>query len=55
MTGQGTETRDIGLEGETLLFQSKAFVAIALPYLPFGVTRRDTVEWGHEDRFSIDR
>lgn len=55
MTGKGTEARDIGLEGKTLLFQSKALVAIALPYLPFGVNRRDTVEWGHEGRFSIDR
>ena len=49
MTGQGTETRDISLEGETLLFHSKAFVAIALPYLPFRVTRQDKVEWGYED------
>ena len=55
MTGQGTETRDIGLEGETLLFQSKAFIAIALPHLPSGLTRRDMVDSGHEDRFSFDR
>lgn len=55
MTVQGTETGDVGLEGETLLFQSEAFVAIALPYLPFSVIRRNTVEWGYEDPFSIDR
>ena len=55
MTVQGTETRDIGLKGETLLFESKAFVAIALPCLPFGVTRRDTVEWRHEGQTFSDR
>ncbi len=55
MTGHGTETRDVGLEGETLLLQSKAFVATAVPYVPFGVTRRDMVEWGHDDRLSVDR